>query len=205
MTILRTRRALPWLVFAVIGLAGCAGTPPERFWQLPMPPGVAVDAGTTPGPTGGIAIGPVGLPEVFDRPQLVTGGAGSELQVWESQRWAEPLRLNLGRALAARLANELAPMPAIAWPLVAGEPAVRVSLNVLRFDAELGRGVDDELQWSVKRMADGAQRSGRTALRPAATSAGHEGLVAAHGAVLDAVSRDIARAIRELGHPPARR
>jgi hypothetical protein len=197
MTVRSVRRSIAVVTLA---LGACASAPPERFWQLPMPPVLPAHA-TAQGLRSGVAVGPVGLPEVFDRPQLVTG-VGTELRLWESQRWSEPLRLNLGRALAARLANELTPMPVIAWPLVAGEPAVRVSLNVLRFDAELGRGVDDELQWSIRRLADGLQRSGRSAMRQPAAGAGHEDLVAAHGAVLDAVSRDIARAIRELP-PPA--
>lgn len=189
---------------AALVLAGCASAPPERFWRLPMPPAVA--AGPAAAAPTVVTIGPIGLPELFDRPQLVTGGAGSEVRLWETQRWAEPLRQNLGRALAARLAVQLAPTQVLAWPLTAGaEPTLRVNVNVLRFDAELGRGVDDELQWSVRRVADGAQRSGRSALRQPSVGAGHEGLVAAHGAVLDAVANDLAQAIRDLPAPEVRR
>jgi len=193
------------LAIATLLAAGCASAPAERFWRLPMPPAAAATAGATAGAPDAVAIGPIGLPELFDRPQLVTGGAGTEVRLWETQRWAEPLRHNLGRALAARLAAQLAPTQVLAWPLAAGEPALRVNVNVLRFDAELGRGVDDELQWSVKRVADGAQRSGRSAVRQAAAGAGHGDLVAAHGAVLDAVAGDIAKAIRELPAAEARR
>jgi len=202
------RRVLALACTAAV--AGCASTPPERFWQLPMPSAPALAAGSASGSATGaagtIVVGPVGLPELFDRPQLVTGGAGVELQVWESHRWAEPLRQNLGRALAARLAVELAPAPVLAWPLApGGEPALRVGINLLRFDAVLGRGVDDEVQWTVRRLSDNALRSGRTALRQPSAGPGHEGLVAAHGAVLDAVARDIAQAIRDWPAPEPRR
>lgn len=205
MTAVTDRLLLVALLVATVVAAGCASTPAERFWRLPMPPAVAASAMATQGAPELVVIGPVGLPELFDRPQLVTGGAGTEVRLWETQRWAEPLRHNLGRALAARLATQLAPAQVLAWPLSSGEPALRVNVNVLRFDAELGRGVDDEVLWTVKRVADGALRSGRLALRQGAAGPGHGDLVAAHGAVLDAVAGDIARAIRELPAAQARR
>lgn len=190
-----------WFVsaLAALVLAGCASTTtPERFYRLPMP-ALGDAAGATTGKPATIAVGQVGLPELFDRPQLVTVGASTQVQIWESQRWAEPLREGIGRALAARLAAELAPAEVLAFPLVGAEtPAYRVSVNVLRFDGELGRGVDDAWQWTVRRVADGQQRSGRGAAQAAARAGGHEALVAAHGAALDAMAREVAQAIREL-------
>ncbi|HEU4458688.1 MAG TPA: PqiC family protein [Methylibium sp.] len=206
------RRAAPiaaTLLAVALLAAACATAPAERFYRLPLPPaaapgGASASASATAKPTS-IALGRVGLPELFDRPQLVTGSTGSaQVQIWEGQRWGEPLREGIGRALAARLAVELAPAQVLAAPLVgSGDPGWRVSVNLLRFDGELGRGVEHEWQWTLRRVADGQQRSGRGGARVPATGPGHDALVAAHGVALDGLARELAQALNDLAGSPA--
>jgi hypothetical protein len=87
----------------------------------------------------------------------------------------------------------------VAHPQVpVGEPAFRVTLNVQRFDAELGAGVADDILWTVRRTNDGQTRTGRSVVRAPAAAAGYEPLMAAHGEALQAVAGEIARAIGEL-------
>lgn len=179
-------------------IAGCAVAPPERFYRLVVPRAEAPAAATPGGPV--IAVGAVVLPEWVDRPQIATVGPGSRVQVAEGHRWAEPLRPAVGRVVAEQLARQLGSSLVYAYPQVAvAEPAFRVTLNVQRFDAELGGAVDDEVLWTVRRVADGQLRSGRSVGRVATTEASHDALAAAHVAALAVVSREIAQAIVELG------
>lgn len=186
--------------FAALGvlalIAACASAPVEQFYRLPGVPSAAAAQ-----PAGGavIAVGAVTVPDLIDRPQFVTLGPGSRVEIAETHRWAEPLKLAIGRVVAGQLSAALALPLVYAYPQVgSSEPALRVTLHVQRFDAEPGRRVSDELLWSVRRLSDGQIRAGRSAAQVAVTEPGHAGLPAAHAAALQAISADIARAAAEL-------
>lgn len=182
---------------AIVALGACAAAPPERFYRLAVPrsqPAAAVPGAPV------IAVGAVVLPDWVDRPQIATLGPGSRVQVSEMHRWAEPLRPAIGRVVAEQLSAALGAPLVYAYPQTAvAEPAFRVTFNVQRFDAELGGAVNDEVLWTVRRVADGALRSGRSAGRAVMAEASHDALAAAHVEALAAVSREIALAIGELG------
>ncbi|WP_430419163.1 PqiC family protein [Methylibium petroleiphilum] len=179
--------------------AGCASPPPERFYRLAVAPSAAAQpvASASDGPV--VTVGAVTLPALVDRPQIVTLAAGSRVEVSEAHRWAEPLRFALGRVVAEQLAAALGTPLVYAYPQVAvADPAFRVTLNVQRLDATRGVAVDDELLWTVRRVADGQLRSGRSHGRAVPADASYDALAAAHVEALAAVSGDIARAIGEL-------
>lgn len=183
---------------ALVTLGACAVPPPERFYRLAVPRAQAAASTAAGAPV--IAVGAVVLPDWVDRPQIATLGPGSRVQVSEMHRWAEPLRPAIGRVVAEQLSAALGAPLVYPYPQLAiAEPAFRVTLNVQRFDAELGGAVHDEVLWTVRRVADGALRSGRSAGRVAMAEASHDALAAAHVEALAAVSREIALAIGELG------
>lgn len=184
------------LALATLVLAGCAVAPPERFYRLAGPSTASPAAAD--GPV--IAVGAVVLPEWVDRPQIATVGSGQRVQVSEAHRWAEPLRPAVGRVVAEQLSAALGAPLVYAYPQVAvAEPAFRVTLNVQRFDGELGGAVTDEVLWTVRRVSDGQLRTGRSTGKAVTTDASYDALAAAHVAALAAVSREIAQAIREWG------
>src|SRR3954468_11900896 len=97
-------------VLTLMALAPLAGgcslgrqSPPTRLYVLTAlaeadgSQGVAATSGLA------LAVGPVGLPEYVDRPQIVTGDSGNELQQAFFEQWAEPLTSNLTRVLANNL------------------------------------------------------------------------------------------------------
>lgn len=179
--------------------AGCASPPPERFYRLAVAPSTTAPGTATAGDGPVVTVGAVTLPALVDRPQIVTLSAGSRVEVSEAHRWAEPLRFALGRVVAEQLAAALGTPLVYAYPQVAvADPAFRVTLNVQRLDATRGVAVDDELLWTVRRVADGQLRSGRSHGRAVPADASYDALVAAHVEALAAVSGDIARAIGEL-------
>jgi len=88
---------------AVFLLGGCASTPAPVFYTL--------DNGIEqPGPQGAtpsIVITQTNLPELIDRPQLVTRTANNQVRIKEQQRWGEPLRRAIPRVLAMELGRKL--------------------------------------------------------------------------------------------------
>ena len=70
------RHLLAYYLIAVMlsALAGCATTPPSRFYILSP---VTADAATQPaGPATAIGVGPVDLPKYLNRPQIAMPSAG---------------------------------------------------------------------------------------------------------------------------------
>ena len=190
----RATRAAALLAGACLML-GCAATPPDRYYRL-VAAGEAAPIALPAGPRPAVAVAAVSVPELVDRPQIVTLGPGSEVRLSEQHRWAEPLKLAIGRLVADRLSQALGGALVSAYPAeAAADTAYRVSLNVQRFDSELGVATDTTVLWTVRRLADGQQRSGRSALRMVPADASHDALAAAHAQALGRIADEIARAL----------
>src|SRR5438477_3368390 len=105
------RRLWATLFTTALLASGCSlgrQSPPVRLYTLTtLSP---ADAGQHTSSTQGIAIGvgPVELPQYVNRPQIVTGDSGNELQRAAFEQWAEPLETNFSRVLAQNLALLLA-------------------------------------------------------------------------------------------------
>jgi uncharacterized lipoprotein YmbA len=176
-------------VFLSLLLLGCAAPPRERFYTLdaPEPPVAAPDAAT-------VAVGPVSVPEMVDRPQFVGRTTANEVVIAEQARWAEPLRSAIARVVAANLAAELGMR--MAPPARSADADYRVVLDILRFDSGPDQAVLIDAAWTVV-GPKGARRSGRSVAREKVSSRFHDAVAAAHSAALAAISREIAGAIRK--------
>ncbi|WP_338605137.1 PqiC family protein [Desulfoferula mesophila] len=79
-------------LFSVLILAGCASSPPSKFYMLnPIAPKDATSQYKAD--LGGkmISIGPVTVPAYVNRPQMVERVSPEELRLLEFNRWAEPV------------------------------------------------------------------------------------------------------------------
>ena len=183
-----------------IGAAGCASSPPENFYTL--------SAGGGPAPAGArsalvVAVDPVALVELVDRPQMVVRVAANRLNILEHSRWAEPLRAGIARVVAENLVHLLGTPNVTAYPREPrGEVDYRVVLDVTQFDAIAGEGVLIAASWTLRPEPAGTLRSGRTIAREAVSAAGVDALVAADSRALETISRDIAQAIAGNLPPP---
>ena len=185
-------------------LAGCSTTPPTRFYALDVVavPQSAAGQPSVPGLRSGpaattVAVRTVAVPGAVDRPQFVVRSGDSRVSLDEYHRWAGPLRDEIARVVAGNLAADLGgPVVTVSAALPSTSDLV-VLLDVQRFDAKAGEGVEVDVVWIVRRAADDAQgRSGRSVVRESASGAGYEALVAAYNRALAKASRDIAAAIR---------
>ncbi len=185
--------ALPVAVFALALLGGCAASPAARFYTLSasQPP----EQVRTANPVN-IAVDSVSVPELVDRPQLVLKVDANEVRIDEFARWAEPLKSEIPRVLAADLTQFIPGAIVSGYPQRADPAAYRVSVDVQTFDSMPGDAVTVAVLWSVHPPKQGAAVSGRTVVHEPTGAPGYDALVDAHSRALAAVSRDIAAAIR---------
>lgn len=194
----RTRVTRIALLLMLLLTAGCSRSPRAVFYTLNA--GAAADS--APFTRESVAIGPVTLPDLLDRPQLVVRTSANQVDILETHRWAESLKSEIPRIIGENLDLLLKPALVSMYPQNAGTDAgYRITLDIQRFDMTEEKGVRVAALWSVRRVDNGTVKSGRTDISESVTAAGFEPLVAAQSRALTAVSRDLARTLRELAAP----
>ena len=195
---MKSLSALVMAVFVAYAV-GCGTSPQPRFFTLASEPPASAAAASAPVFT--IAVGPVTVPELVDRPQFVLRSAPNAVEIAELARWAAPLKSEIPRVIADHLARLLdgARTWSSAQRAAAGLPDYRVLVDIQRFETTPGEGATLQALWTV-RARDGAPVSGRSVVNEPA-GAGYDELVAAHSRALAAVSRDIAAAITATRRP----
>jgi uncharacterized lipoprotein YmbA len=182
-------------VCLAVALVGCSRSPRVTFYTLEPAAKVETAAEATSFPS--IAVGPVTLPELVDRPQLVLRVAANRVEVMETHRWAEPLKSEIPRLIAENLGRLLGSSRVSSYLQHAGADAdFRVLVDFKRFESSPGEAVIVEAVWSLRRATGGILKTGNTLVREPVGAGGYDPLVAAYGRALIAVSRDLARDIR---------
>lgn len=194
------------LLAAAAALAGCASSPPSRFYTLTpvavtpaTPP--AGTAAAAPAPTAAlfVAVGPVTVPAVVDRPEFVVVSGANQLRLDEFNRWAAPLQDGMARVVAENLVVMLGTPRVILFPqALATDPDYRVAIEVRSFDSLPGVAAVQDAVWTIRRGKDGRTQTGRTSAREAVDNPSYEALAAAHSRAAGRLSQDVAAAIREL-------
>ena len=185
---------------AALVLAACSsGTPPPKLFVLnPVAPpaaGPRVAAGLPE-----ILVTPAQVPDYLDRPQLVERTSANELKLVEADQWAERLSLNVARVVAQNLS---AMVPADANVAVAARASLpfdyQVVLALNGFELDQSGAAVLNGRWSVTN-AEGTKElaAASVSLRQPAARPGIPAAVEAMNAILGAVSRDIAAAIKKL-------
>lgn len=185
-----------WMAVCLsVTLAGCSRSPRVSFYTLE--PAAQLESAAAISTVPIIAVGPVTLPEVVDRPQLVVRVAANRVEILETHRWAEPLKSEIPRLIAENLRRLLGSSRVSSNLQHAGSDAeFRVLVDIQRFESLPGEAVTVEANWSLRRMSGGTPKTGRSLVREPVTAEGYDPLVAAYGRALLAVSRDLAGAIR---------
>ncbi len=181
-------------MLSVAALAGCGSSPKSNFYTLSS--GAPVERSNVKTQYS-VAIGPVTVPEIIDRPQIVTRSGPNQVQIAELERWAGPLKGEIPRVIADNLMQLLDGAYVYVYPQNVNLNAdYQVLVEVQRFDSTLGDAVTVEVLWAVHPAQGGAVKNGRSAVREPTNGNSYDALVAAHSRALTAVSRDIAEAIR---------
>lgn len=184
------------LFFTMIALgllAGCATSPASKFYTLSpvqlAEPLKAADRMV-------IAFDPVSVPELVDRSQIVSRLGANRVSIDEFARWAEPLKSQIPRVLAADLAQLIPGAIVSTYPQRVDENAYRVSVDVQNFDSSTDGTVMLVAIWSVRPPERGEKISGRSVVSGTANGPGYEALANAYSRALASVASDIAAATR---------
>jgi uncharacterized protein len=191
----RTVWYLPTMA-ALVMLGACGTTPQSNFYTLAPP--AASDVTYTVRPMS-VVVTTVTVPEIVDRPQIVVRVNDNQVRFDEYARWADSLKSQIQRTVAADLAMALDGARVSSYPQEGDAASTwRVRVDVLRFDAVPGDAVTVDALWSVSVPKSGtgaAPLSGRTVTRVPCAAAGYDAVAAAYSSALAVVSRDIAVAI----------
>lgn len=189
------RAALLVLIVAGGLAAGCRTTPDSTFYTLNTEAG----AGSARKSDISVVVGPVTLPEAVDRPELVIRTTGNRVRIEEFHRWAEPLKTEIPRVIAAQLGRDLGTPKTAAFSDVAlTDPDFRVLIDIQRFESQRDGDATVDVLWTVRGRGE-KRVTGRTLARESGAGS-YESLVAAHRRALATVSRAIADAIQSLQH-----
>jgi uncharacterized lipoprotein YmbA len=174
-------------------VAACGTSPQERFFTLDSGPALPSASSSGVGEFL-IVVGPITVPEVVDRPQIVLRTAPGRVELAEQARWAAPLKSEIPRVVADHLARLLNGARTAAFAeRASGTPDYRVLIDIQRFESAPQQAATIQAAWTVRSTA-GVPLTGRSLVSEPA-GAGFDELVAAHSRALAALSRDIAAAI----------
>jgi len=185
-------------VAVVLALSACIGkSASSKFYVLsPL-------TGRDPVGYSGSTIGvlPVIMPDYLDRPQIVTRVSENRVNLDEYNRWAESLKENFTNVLVENLSRllNLSPEKVVLTSRYPGVPvALQVGVEVVQFDGVLGGDVTLDVKWGLFKPGDKELIAGRKSLYKEPTGAAtHEALVAAESRAVEALSRDIAKTIKD--------
>lgn len=183
------------LLCALAALAtGCATTPTSRFYTLSAAAAPARISSNL-----SVIVGPVSVPAVVDRPQIVVDMGANQVRLEEFNRWAAPLSENIARVVADNLARMLGtPRVNLLAQTSSADADYRAAVDVQSFQSAPGKAATLDAIWFVRRTADGKVETGRTTVRETVQENGYDALAAAHSRAIARLSQDIADAVRTI-------
>ena len=197
------------LTSAMVLLVGCSSPKPTfySFNAAPIPQATATAKSTR------IIVGPINLPAMMDRPQLVLQNANNTVEVYEYHRWANTLKGDVGDVIASNVAQALA--ISNVWNFAQSTQTnydYQVLVDVQNIDTQLGGPVVVDVLWTIK-SAPTTKSSGKAAtlstssnvlakpimgrslVQEQVTGSGFEAVVAAQSRAFAKVGQEIARSI----------
>ena len=202
-------RLLLCLMPFILVLVGCASPTPTfySFNAIPIPQAIPAAKSTR------IMVGPVTLPAIYDRPQLVMKNANNTVQAYEYHRWAGSLKGDIADVVSSNIAITL--KISNVWSFSQSMQSnfdYQVFLDVQNIESKAGEDVVVDVLWSIKpstNIKTSAKPSanvtaattttnvimGRSLVREPIIESGLNALVAAQSRAFSKVGQEIARSI----------
>lgn len=173
---------------------GCSvgkATKPSDFYVLSAEPD---SSGKTLPASMSLGVGPVTLPDLYDRPQIVTRPETNRIALAEFDRWGGDVRDNLRRVLAHNLSTRLGTDAVRLFPWSGSNtPDLQVTVAFQRFDGDLGGTVKLSGIWRVLDGDRGCELARRSfTLRENTAGQAYADYVSALSAGLASLSQEIA-------------
>jgi uncharacterized lipoprotein YmbA len=191
------------VTFTTLLLTGCGSSSPRvEFYTLNPLSGIQGQVNTTQSNQKlSIGVGPVEIPEILDRPQIVTRSGPNKLNVDEFNRWAGRLDQSFAQVLAENISLLLATDQVAVYPWQTDfKPRYRIALKIGYFEGQWGKDVLLEATWSVSSQQSQQTHAKRKSVinEPLSPEPNYEALVAAHSRAIAQLSREIVQEIQNL-------
>ncbi len=186
------------ILLANIVLCGCADTPSTHFYvlePLAQPSQASHKAGQRI-----IGIGPLTLPSLLDRKQIVTRTENNGVDVAEFHQWAAPLKDTVIQVIRQNIATLQANDIIRVYPWSAfGKVDYYIVIDITRFESQLGKAVTLEATWAILNEKNHQMMSnGQTKIEQPLSDSSYSANAAALSSVLSKFSLELAQAVRAL-------
>ena len=190
-----------WLISlsACTLLSACISTPPTQFYVLeplsePPPSSTAAEKKRQ------IGIGPVSIPTLLERKQIVTRLPDNSVKIAEFHQWASPLKDNVAQVLTHNLATLQAGDLIRAYPWSAyGAVDYRIIIDIIRFDTRPEQTVNFEANWAIMNEKNHTLLSnGRTKIEHPLNDPSYPSTVKALSKILSEFSQELSTALGKI-------
>lgn len=175
-------------------LTACGTSQPTKFYTLSSVKDTNVKKISNKKIT--IGVDTVSVAGYLERPQIVTSAEGSEINMSEYNRWAEPLSYSVQRVVAENISSYL--KNGMAKPLTFNRSSydyiVNIELN--KFDGKLGETVEIDAWWSINKGQTLVAREQSSFSIPVDNN--YNDLVEKQSILLEQLSENIAQRIAKL-------
>jgi uncharacterized lipoprotein YmbA len=197
-SILHNKWVLLGAVLAV--LTGCGTTAPSRLYTLTSLTSSGEETHVfTNAYRISVEVGPVQLPKYLNRPQIITRLSPNKIQIADFDRWAEPLKDNVLRVLVENLSHLLWDDHIAVIPWTGSTSAnYRVSVNIIRFDGQLGKDVFLMAGWTIHDIENNSIRLAKRSRLKAPSGPSYDAMVSSKSRLLADLSQEIAEGIRAM-------
>jgi uncharacterized protein len=183
-------------------LTGCrSATSPIEFYSLsPLTAMPAAEKAAGLGDAVAVGVGPLQIPKMIDRPQIISRTGVNRINVDEFHRWAGSLYEDFLTVLTLNLSSLLKSNRVAAYPWEDYfDPDYRIYMEVHQFDGRLGEYALLNITWTITgRQPGNVLRVRNSVIREPVQSEDYEAFVAANSRVLAVLSREMAREIMEI-------
>ncbi len=203
MMIRKYHQSVGALIFmALVVLAGCrSSTTPVEFYTLsPMPTVSETDKVAGPGDNIAVGVGPLQIPKIIDRPQIVTRIGPNKINVDEFHRWAGTVYEDFLRVVTLNLSALLQSGLVMAYPWEDYfVPDYQIYMEVHQFDGRLGQYAQLDITWTITGRDDRRILLVKKILIEEPTQGDDfDAFVAAKSRILANLCRQIAQGIQEV-------
>ena len=198
------RNLRPAILTVILILGGCrSAAPPVEFYTLTPLTGMS-EAEKTPEKRDAFAvgIGPVEIPKINDRPQIVTRKGHNKINVDEFHRWGGSLYEDFLRVLTVNLSALLQTNLVASYPWEEYfVPNYRIFMKVHQFDGKLDEFVVLDVTWTItSRRAQEILLVRKSRIKAPVQGIGYEAFVLAKSRILTDFSRLLAQEIKLLSN-----
>jgi uncharacterized lipoprotein YmbA len=190
-----------WLILLFVAplLSACLSTPPTQFYVL-EPLSESPSSSTASEKKRQIGIGPVSIPALLERKQIVTRLPDNSVKIAEFNQWASPLKDNITQVLTHNLATLQAGDLIRAYPWSAyGAVDYRIIIDIIRFDTRQEQSVNLEANWAIMNEKNHTLISnGRSKIERSLDDSSYPATVKALNKILGEFSQELSQALGKI-------